>query len=230
MNIHSFLHVPHEGLGTIEDWIAERNHTLTKTLLFSSTQFPDLSAIDWLIIMGGPMSVNDEKDLPWLVQEKQFIKTAIDAGKTVIGFCLGAQLIANVLGARVYKNEHKEIGWSKLSITDQGLSSVAFSHFPDMLEVFQWHGETFDIPASSVCAATNNACKNQALLYGKNVLGLQFHLEVGIKDAKDWLKNGANEINPGQYVQNAEQMLADEWKFENMKKYLFLLLDNLVKR
>jgi len=227
MNIHCLQHVPHEGLGSIDEWIRARNHTITKTLLFDNTTFPDVDKIDLLVVMGGPMSVNDEHFLPWLKEEKRFIKQTIDAEKIVVGFCLGAQLIANVLGGRVYKNEHKEIGWADLRITDAGLSSKAFAGFPKQLSVFQWHGETFEIPQLSRLAATNDACRNQALIYNDRVVGLQFHLEVGEADVTAWIENGADELTEGKYVQTKEQMLGDTGKFTDMRKWLFGLMDNM---
>src|SRR5690606_41801416 len=110
LRIHCLQHVPFEGLGCIADWIKEKNHSLTISRLYLHDKFPETAAFDWLIIMGGPMSVYEEEKYPWLTKEKLFIKKAIDEGKTVTGICLGSQLIATALGAAVYPNGEKEIG------------------------------------------------------------------------------------------------------------------------
>lgn len=120
LRIHYFQHVAFEGLGCIEAWAFEKDYVRTRTKFYETYRLPEITTIDWLIIMGGPMSVHDEEGHPWLNEEKAFIKQAIEAGKTVIGICLGAQLIANVLGANVYPNRHKEIGWFDVTKTAQG--------------------------------------------------------------------------------------------------------------
>lgn len=110
MRAHYFQHVPFEGLGSIAPWLAAAGFEITSTRFFVSTELPDLNDIDLLVVMGGPMSVNDEAKLPWLVPEKRFIREAIKAGKPVLGICLGAQLIAGAAGTRIYRNPVKEIG------------------------------------------------------------------------------------------------------------------------
>jgi len=111
LRIHYLQHVSFEGLGSIAEWVTSNGHELTSTQFFINSYLPEPADIDWLIIMGGPMGVYDEDKYEWLTAEKQFIKKAIDAGKTVIGICLGAQLIAKVLGAKVYPNQKRAIGW-----------------------------------------------------------------------------------------------------------------------
>ena len=111
MRVHCLQHVPFEGLGCIEPWLQSSGHAVTFTRFHESATLPELDHVDLLIVMGGPMSVNDEAEFPWLVQEKRFVRDAIHAGKSVLGVCLGAQLIAAAMGARVYQNHTREIGW-----------------------------------------------------------------------------------------------------------------------
>ncbi|MCG8378009.1 MAG: type 1 glutamine amidotransferase, partial [Proteobacteria bacterium] len=111
MNIHFLQHVPFEGLGSIENYINEKSHHLSCSRLYLDQELPSVNDLDWLFVMGGPMGIYDEDQYPWLDREKKFIKQCIDSGKIVLGFCLGAQLIADVLGAKVYKNQYREIGW-----------------------------------------------------------------------------------------------------------------------
>ena len=125
MRAHYLQHVEFEGLGSIEPWLKAAGYEITNTRLFESAKLPDLKKIDLLIVMGGPMSVNDEDDFPWLVSEKKFIREAINSGKPVLGICLGAQLIASATGARVYRNPIKEIGWFPI----YGMSSNDTFHF-----------------------------------------------------------------------------------------------------
>jgi GMP synthase (glutamine-hydrolysing) len=227
MRIHYLQHVRHEGIGTMEEWIRQKKYFLSRTRLFATEPLPKINEIDWLLVMGGPMSVNDEDTLPWLKEEKQFVRRAIDAGKTVLGFCLGSQMIANVLGARVYKNPCKEIGWFDLDLTKEGLASGAFCQFPQRLKVYQWHGETFDLPQGCTLAATSQYCKNQAFVFNERAMGMQFHLEVTQEDVRSWTVNASDELTNEKHIQSPDQMLGRTEEFGRIKKHMFRLLDNL---
>jgi len=231
MHIHCLQHVPFEGPAGIGDWAIRKGHPITTTLLFEHGRLPDLSAFDWLVVMGGPMGVRDEADYPWLADEKELIDTAIAAGKTVIGVCLGAQLIAAALGARVYQNAYKEIGWLPIELTDQGRASDLFAFLPHRLRAFHWHGDTFDLPDGGVHLASSEGCKHQAFLYADRVLGLQFHPESTPASVADLVANCADEIIPGSYVQDAKRMLAaTEADYAHINQALFGILDWLAAR
>ena len=163
MRINYLQHVPFEGLGSIERWINARRYHLTATKLYQSDLMTEMEGVDLLVIMGGPMGVHDEDRLPWLVMEKRLIEKAISKGKTVLVICLGAQLTADVLGARVYPNRSKEIGWFPIELTEAGQRSSLFGFLPARLVVFHWHGDTFDLPAGAVHMARSEACAHQAL-------------------------------------------------------------------
>lgn len=139
MNAHYFKHVPFEDIGSIRSWLTTAGHTITCTPFFKSANLPALEKMDLLIVMGGPMSVNDEKRYPWLVPEKQFIHEMILSGKPVLGICLGAQLIAGAMGAKVYPDCVKEIGWFPVYGVSSGDPSVF--RFPQSVQVFHWHGQ-----------------------------------------------------------------------------------------
>jgi len=225
MRIHYLQHVPFEGLGHIETWATINKCKISSTKLYEKSLFPDVDAFDWLIIMGGPMSVHDTDTFSWLNSEKEFIHDAIDGGKHVLGICLGAQLIANVLGAKVYAGAEKEIGWfpiEKPENSEQGILKV----FLDKMDVFHWHGETFDIPDGSVCIAKSAACKNQGFIYGDKVVGLQFHLESTIESVKDLIKNCSNEIVEAPYIQTAEIMLENNDRFLAINKIMNAVLNH----
>lgn len=205
MNAHYLQHVSFEGLGSIESWLETAGYKITKTQFFKSANLPELDEIDLLIVMGGPMSVNDEDEFPWLAREKQFIRDIIKSGKSVLGVCLGAQLIASAMGARVYRNAVKEIGWFPI----QGTPSTDRTtfNFPPTAEVFHWHGETFDLPSGAIRLARSQGCENQAFQFGRSVIGLQFHLETTPESARVIVKHCRNELLPSEYIQTESEIL-----------------------
>jgi GMP synthase-like glutamine amidotransferase len=228
MQAHFFQHVPFENLGAIEPWLRTKGYAISQTAFFQpSFSLPCLDDTDLLIVLGGPMSVNDEAQYPWLVQEKEFIHQAIAAGKPILGICLGAQLIANALGARVYPNSVKEIGWFPI-MGQQGESGLNLFQFPPSLEVFHWHGETFDLPPGAELIASSQACQNQAFQIGRSAIGLQCHLETTPQSAQALVENCGDELIPGPFVQGATTILADTpARFAAMDKVLVQLLEYL---
>jgi GMP synthase-like glutamine amidotransferase len=205
MRVHVFQHASFEDLGSIRGWLNARGAEVRYTRLYTGDPLPVLDQIDMLIAMGGPMSVNDEAALPWLKAEKQAVREAITMDKPVLGVCLGAQLIASALGARVYGNAVKEIGWFPIQGV-QGAES-AFS-FPSESRVLHWHGETFDLPPGAIHLAKSEACKYQAFQFKQNVIGLQFHLEMTADSLRALVNNCRNELVRGQYVQPEPKLLA----------------------
>lgn len=230
LRIHSLQHVPFEGLGSIAEWVSLKEHNFTATQFFIDSTLPETAEIDWLIIMGGPMGVYDEEKYNWLASEKQLIKKAIEAGKTVIGICLGAQLIAEVLGAKVYPNQYKEIGWFPIQLSEEAIENKLFKGFDKTLTAFHWHGDTFDLPTDATHIASSEACKNQAFLYNEKVIGLQFHFEMTEPALKKMIENGTEELVPGSFIQTAERILNNRNLIENNKRVLFSLLDILASQ
>jgi len=226
MNIHYFQHVPFEGLGSIEKWVTQNHHILTVTRFFKGETPPPLDTIDGLIIMGGPMSVHDSDQYPWLVTEKQFIQQAITHYKPILGICLGAQLIAEVLGATVYPNTYKEIGWSP--IEKMANISKVTTLFPDQLTVFQWHGETFTLPVGAIQLMRSIACEHQAFIYNDRVMALQFHLEATQETVEQLVKQCHDELIEAPYIQTAEVMLASHDYFTQINKIMNHILDDLM--
>jgi GMP synthase-like glutamine amidotransferase len=207
MHAQIFQHVPFEGSGSIGPWLEMRGAAVGVTAFFEPHALPNAEEIDCLVVMGGPMSVNDEQMYPWLVHEKRVIGEMIARGKPVLGVCLGAQMIANVLGAKVYPNQQKEIGWFPIRSTASEHPGPVF-RFPDQCLVFHWHGETFDLPRRAVRLAASAACENQAFQYGANVIGLQFHLETTALTARELVAHCRAELVPAPYVQSEVQILA----------------------
>ena len=205
MNVQVLQHVPFEGLGSIETWLAQRSAVVHHTRFYQSAVLPDPRAVDLVIAMGGPMSVNDEREHPWLKPEKSFIREAVERGRAVLGVCLGAQMIASALGARVFPNAHKEIGW--LSVQAASQDGDAF-RFPPQATVFHWHGETFDLLPGAVHLARSAGCENQAFQIGRNVIGLQFHLETTPESADQIIRHCRGELVAGDYIQTEQALRA----------------------
>ncbi len=206
MRAHYLQHVPFEGLGSIEGWLEKNGYETTGTRLYESDPFPDAKEIDLLVVMGGPMSVNDEQEFPWLAKEKRFIKETIDSGIPTLGICLGAQLIASAMGGEVYPNPAKEIGWFPVQVEEP--ESGAYFRFPEETEVFHWHGETFNLPDKATRIAKSRGCNNQAFQIGSNVIGLQFHLETTPASAQAIVDHCRDELIPGEYIQTEQEMLS----------------------
>lgn len=230
MKIHYLQHVPFEGLASIESWAINQNHSLSATRFYSNESLPSLKDIDWLIVMGGPMNIYEDDKYPWLTEEKRFIEQAIKQDKTVVGICLGSQLIADVLGAKVYQGQHKEIGWFSIEMSDEAENSVVFDSLPQKLTVFHWHSDTFDLPAGATRLAHSEGCQNQAFVYNEKILGLQFHLESTKDSVQQIIKNCADELVEGKYIQKPEEMLLRDDNFDMINNAMSRILNNLSSR
>jgi len=230
LRIHYFQHVIHEGLGSIEEWIALNGHSLTATKFFEGERLPEISDIDWLIVMGGPMNVDDEEQFPWLADEKKFIRQVIDNGKTVLGICLGSQLVSSALGARVYRNREKEIGWFDIELTPVAQSGKLFFGMGGRIKVFHWHGDTFDLPENAIHLAYSEACKNQAFIFKEKVLALQFHLEPTWDSLLEMTERGRHELMAGKYIQTEKEVLKNKNLIESNKEILFTILNRLTEQ
>jgi GMP synthase-like glutamine amidotransferase len=227
MRIHSLEHQSSEGPGKIADWAAARGYSIARTALYADEPAPSLDAFDLLVVMGGGMNIYQHRDYPWLVKEKEFLRLAIEAGKPILGVCLGAQLLADVLGGKVYQNPEKEIGWFPVEITDR---RAPFSAFPARMNVMHWHGDTFDLPAGARVVAESAGCPRQAFVFGDRVVGLQFHLEMGAVHVADLANVSMEELVPARYVQSPEQLMQTPADLAASHDALFTLLDELALR
>ena len=231
MRFHFLQHVHFETPANIYKWAIEKGFSINGTRLFLGEKFPDIESFDALIIMGGPMGVYDEKEYSWLKQEKIFIERCLISDKKILGVCLGAQLIADVMGAKVYRNKEKEIGWFPVLLTEDTKKSVIFSSFPESFVPLHWHGDTFEIPKGAIHTVKSEGCENQAFEYrnGK-VIGLQFHLEMSKEDARQIIENSVNELEErGRFIQSSKEILKNDENFKNSKYLLNKLLDKWVE-
>ena len=227
MKIHYLQHVPFEGLASIEHWAKSKGHALSSTQFYKDEPLPNAGDIDWLVVMGGPMNIYEDNKYPWLTQEKRFIEQAIENEKIILGICLGWQLIADVLGAKVFPNPDKEIGWFPIELTSQAKSSKVFNVLPNPFTVFHWHGDTFDLPKGATRMAMSKGCQNQAFIYGERVVGLQFHLESTKASVQAMIENCADEIVEGKYIQKPDEMRSHQDNFRKINEAMHTLLDRL---
>ena len=225
MKICCLTHVPFEDAANLGVWAEQRGHSLTYTHLYRDEPLPTIELFDMVAIMGGPMNVYEHSRYPWLAQEKKFIRRAVDARKKVIGICLGAQLITDVLGGQIRPNTYKEIGWHTIKLTSRAAQSVGFSALPRKMTVFHWHGDTFSIPPGAIHLASSTVCTNQAFQYGEHVLGLQFHLEYSQESIEKMLDNCSDELIDSPYIQSTEQIRAGYDNIPHNTEWLFTLLD-----
>lgn len=220
-----FQHVPFEGPAAIEKWVYDKGGSLSVTKLYENAPLPSQSEFDWLILMGGPMGVDNFEEYPWLVEERRFILETIELGKHVIGICLGAQLIAAALGATVKKNEHREIGWFEVRRAPNVSRTVLCDIWPERVNVFHWHGDTFEIPKDAELIASSDACANQGFILGDRVVGLQFHLEVTPDSVTSLIENCQNELDGSEHLQSTDHLIASDQRFIEANKLLLRLLD-----
>ena len=226
MNVHYLQHVAHEGPGYIEEWAKQRNHRLTVTKLFERQSFPEMSDFDFLVVMGGPMSVLDDNKFKWLEDEKSFIIHAIAEGKKVLGICLGAQLIAYLLGAEINKSPFTEIGWFPVSkITNHFL----FNNIPDEFMAFHWHGEMFEIPPGAERIFESKGCSNQGFVYYDKVVGFQFHIETTPENLNSMLDSENIDDFKGEYIQTSIEVKSKSGNTEIINAYLADFLDKLAQ-
>jgi GMP synthase-like glutamine amidotransferase len=230
MRIHFIQHVPFEHPGYLIDWADQRGFSYNITHIYESTSLPSLNEFDVLVIMGGPMGTYEDDKYEWMKTEKQFIKTAIDADKKVLGICLGCQLIANVLGSNVYPHTQKEIGWWPIKKTDAGKVHPLTKSLPDEIITFHWHGDTFELPRGSIHLFYSEACDQQGFLYKNNVAALQFHVEVKDDLLHNMTEHDKAELVPAKYIQSEEtinQLLP--LNIANQHQYICSFADAFVK-
>jgi GMP synthase-like glutamine amidotransferase len=228
MNIHVLQHVPFEGAGSIEEWALSKGHFLTSTRFYAQEPFPSLERFDLLVIMGGPMSIHDEHLYSWLKGEKWFVKQVVESGKPVLGICLGAQLLAEVLGGEVYQGQQKEIGWWPIELDEAFTRHPLGAQFARQMTVFHWHGETFTLPPGAQRIASSAACENQGFIYQDRVIALQFHLETTPYSAQSIVEHCGDELVVAPYIQGADEILETTSHYGEINNTMRQLLEYMV--
>lgn len=228
MRIHHILHASFEKPGAIEDWAVQKGHSVSTTRTYLGEQPPSTSEFDFLIVMGGPQSPLSLDQWPYLQDEMNLIKKSIDANKAILGICLGAQLIAESLGAKTQRSPHREIGVFSVELLTDANHDPVFSQFPSTFPVMHWHNDMPGIPKGARLLAKSAGCPQQAFSVGDRIYGLQFHLEITQKNIKDMLTHCENDLSPGSYVESKQVLLNHDFKEINAK--MFVVLDYLSSR
>ncbi len=220
-------HDSHEEPGTLGTFLESAGIDIRTIKLHEGDGLPDdPSDVGAIVSMGGPMSVHDEGLYPFLREEKKFLMEAMEANIPILGICLGAQLIACACHAAVLRAQVSEVGWSKVSITDEGKRDILFQGLSETLRVFQWHDDTFDIPEGATLLATSRTCHNQAFRY-RNAYGLQFHIEV----TKDMLTEWMADVPEGAKTIKAYNRIAQDFERQAQTLYSnFLWLADIRQR
>jgi GMP synthase-like glutamine amidotransferase len=225
MTVHTLMHVPYEGLGSMEPWLKKQGAELSFTRLYQGQELPENIAFDLIIVMGGPMSVHDTEEFQWLQGEKEWLRKAIEEGRKVLGICLGAQLVAETLGGEVTPAPEKEIGWFPIRKIAENASPFA-KLFPDALTVFHWHGETFSLPEKAQHLAASKACTNQAFTVGDQILGLQFHLETTPELALNLIQHSHEAFGLKEFIQSREEIKASPYQFQQINGLMEKIMEH----
>ena len=226
LNIHWLQHVPFEALGHIAPWARRHGHALSPSRLYTDDALPAVDDFDWLIVMGGPMGVYEADQYPHVAAEIALIEAAIAAGRRVLGICLGAQMIAAALGARVFASGRREIGWFPVEAVADSESPFA-TDLPAPLTLFHWHGDTFDLPAGARHIARSAQFEQQAFSYGERVLAVQCHPEMDPAGVAALADAFGARLRPSASVQAADAMRAERAHFEPARRLLEAWLDRL---
>ncbi|EMG37016.1 GMP synthase family protein [Desulfocurvibacter africanus PCS] len=211
MRMHFLEHAPYGGGAYIEQWAVEKGFDISRTKLHEGEALPSSRDYDALVVMGGPMSVNDDFKYPWLRAEKEHISKAVAQGRHVLGLCFGAQILAQALGAWVGRSPQPEVGWQTVRLTPYASGLRYLADFPPEFTALQWHYDAFDLPRHTVLLAESETCA-QAFALGEQVLGLQFHLEATRTSLERLVADLGDALIPKATVQDAPTILnlADE--------------------
>lgn len=225
MRIHYLIHAPFEKLGVIEPWANKKKFSLSGTHTYKGEKLPSISEFDFLIVMGGPQSPSRTDKWPYLQDEMDLIKKAVEANKAILGICLGAQLLAESLGAKTEHSLHREIGVFPVELLPDASSDPIFSQFPQKFNVTHWHNDMPGIPKGARLLAKSTGCSRQAFSIGDKIYGFQFHLEMTPANIAEMVLHCENELTPDMYVESKQKLLSHDLKDINEK--LFVALEYL---
>ena len=226
MKIHVLIHADFEQPGYFDLWAENNKFEVVKIKCWESPMYPDVKDVDRLLIMGGPMGVYEADKYEWLTTERGFIKDVIDKGKRVLGICLGSQLIAAAMGAKVYPMTHKEIGWFMITWDKAALMHSLTKGVSRKSKVFHHHGDTYDLPDNATRMASSEGCVNQAFVIGNNVLALQFHMEIVPTLLNEMMAHGG-ELEKGPFVQTEERIQEGVYDIMQNHTDLATILENM---
>ena len=225
MHIHCILHADFEKLGVIEDWAFSRDVRLSLTRSDLSEPFPHPSAFEILVLLGGPQSACELQRYSYLQREVELIRQSIQAQRSILGICLGAQILGEALGASACKSPEREVGFFEVTCLAAADQDPVFSKFPPRFNAIHWHNDMPSIPVGGRLLAESKGCPHQAFAYGDRNYGLQFHLEMKQSNLQEMVRAVPSDLTPGRYIESKEMLLAHD--LGEMHRLLFLLLDHL---
>jgi GMP synthase-like glutamine amidotransferase len=229
VRLHLLEHDPLDFTKTnVTRWAENKGYEVKQTYVCDMQELPSVSDFDWLMVMGGSQHAWEEKIHPWLFGEKLFIADALEKGKIILGICFGAQLLAEVLGGRVFPNPYREIGWYEVSQTAEGKKSFLFRNIPETFFTFHWHSDHFSLPPGCVRLAYSQATPNQAFMCTHQpIAGVQFHPEYTIEMIKHFCREYSDDWAPDLFVSGKERVLAETEKFPDTYWLMEALLTNM---
>ncbi|MDE3399589.1 MAG: GMP synthase [Coxiella burnetii] len=222
MKIHYIMHAPFEKLSAIEVWATQKSYDLSGTHVYKGEKLPRALNFDCLILMGGPQSPFKTDKYPYLLDEIQFVKKDLAGNKKILGICLGAQLIAEALGAKTLHSPYKEIGIYPIQTLPEATDDPFFSKLPKSFDVMHWHNDMPGIPKDVVLLAKGEGCPHQAFRYGDRVYGFQFHMELTLSVIEEMIEKYRGDLEPGKFVRTKEEMLHSNYNEVNAKMFTFL--------
>lgn len=226
MKILCIQHADFETPGVVQAWAKANKHSFQILKPYGGDPFPGGGEFDFIISMGGPQSPRDASHLPYLKEEINFLKNAISANKHVLGFCLGAQLIGEALGAQTQKSPHREVGVFPITLTPEGQKDPLFYDFPASFPVIHWHSDMPGKTKDATLLASSEGCPYQGYRYQKRVYGLQFHMEITKTGIEDLISCVPDDLNPGLFIQSREELL--NHNYELIHQHMYTVLDRLI--
>ena len=225
MRILCITHADFETPGVIADWAAARGHAFEVVKPYTGETLPDVTPYDFVIVMGGPQSPLALEDDPYLRDEIELIQAALEQNKKVLGFCLGAQLIGEALGAKTGRSPEKEVGVYPITLTAEGKKDPLLAGLPESFPVIHWHNDMPGLTAEAVLLATSEGCPRQAVRYRKNVYGFQCHMEITLDGVRTMIEAVPGDLKPSKFTQSAEELVEQDYAAIN--RVMMLILDRL---
>jgi len=229
MRLHLLEHDPIEiQRNNIITWAEKKGYAVRRTDVSTGAKIPAKNDFDWLIVLGGSQHAWEERKHPWLIREKRFISEILSADKIILGICFGAQLLAEVLGGRVFPNEKEEIGWYSIRLSPEGKQSFLFRNVPETFLTFHWHSDHFSLPRGCTVLAYSAPTPYQAYTHKDHrIAGLQFHPEYTVEMVKFFADECGHEWKKDQYVAGKEAVLSKSEKIPETYWLMEQLLDNM---
>lgn len=220
-------HIESEEMGHTEEWLHKHGYSVRRIRLYDGDTLPNAQDVDFLVVLGGPMSVNDTADYPWIAKEVAFLKEVLKRPVPVLGICLGAQLLAKALCANIIKSQEKEIGWYPIKAHQDAHTAIPGFELPESLTVLHWHGESFELPSDTTLLASSEGCRNQAFCLKPYQVGLQFHLEADDAAVRTMLEHSKKDmVDAGPFLQSEITLIKNTGMYaEKAKSVLFDLMN-----